>query len=184
MSICGVLRRNTLPANAKITIVLPSRASTANSTALAATNLLPQPRLLSVADSEVHRLGEGALKGHLLRALAPLLMPGRFPDRLAAGFALSRLVRAPRCADLRGGVPRLGGAALPQGTRPVGHREGPRVARTLRAVLSPRVVRLELSRPSKRAIPRPVLLGAVPGRARRAGVVCQSEADLQRERKS
>ena len=184
MSICGVLRRNTLPANAKITIVLPSRVSTANSTALAATNLLPQPRLLSGAGLEVHRLGDGALKGHLLRVLAPLLTPGRFPDRLAEGFALPLLVRAPRCVDLRGGAPRLGGAALPRGTRQVGHREGLRAARTLHAVPSPRVVRLELSRPSKRAIPRPARLRVVLGRARPAGVVCQSEADLQKERKS
>ena len=183
MSICGALRRNTLPANVKITIALPSRASIANSAALAATSRLPQPRLLSEAALEGHLLSDDALQGHLLRVLAPLPTPGRSPDRLAEGFAQFLLVRAPRCVDPRDGALRLGGAALPRGTRQGDPREGLRAACTLHAVRSPRGVRSELSRPSNRATPRPARLGAAPGRTRPAGVFRQSEADLRKERK-
>ena len=184
MTTCGVLRRNTSPANAKITIALLSRVSTASSTALAATNLLPQPRPLSGAGLEVHHLGDGALRGHPLRALAPLLAPGRSPDRLAAGFALLLQARGPRCVDLQVGVPRPGGLVLPRGTRLAGLREVLR-ARALHAVLFPRVARLELSRPSLQAILGPMpRLGVVLGRAHLAGVVCRSEADLRKVRKS
>ena len=181
MSICGVLRSSTLPANVKITIALPSRASIANNTALAATSRLPRPRLLNGAALEGHLLSDGALEGHLLRVLAPLPTPGRSPGRLAEGFAQFLLARAPRCAGLRGDALLLEGAAPPRGTRRGDPREGHRAERNPQGVRFPRGARLEPNRPINRATPRPARLGAALGRTRPAGAHRQRRADLQKE---